>query len=429
MLNGLKMSKSEISIMRACIHRGSKEVGGSCVELECDGRRLLIDFGLPLDAQENRKKYLPRIAGLDGNDPSLLGILVSHPHIDHFGLLAHLPSHIPVGMGAAARRILTAAAPFMPGEPFSPPEGWDYQPGKSFDVGPFCITPFLVDHSAYDSYAFLIEAGGKRLFYSGDFRAHGRKASLFEKLISDPPGKIDALILEGTTIGRLGDGQVFPIESDVEKQLVEAFSDTGGLVMVQASAQNIDRVVSIMRASKRTGRRLVIDLYTAAILEATGNRNIPQSDWPELALYVPQKQRVQIKREKWFGLLDRHKSNRIFIEELHQASGKTTLLFRPLHIPDLGRGECLAGAAFIYSQWEGYWERGDCDPTKKWLEQNGIQKQSIHTSGHASTADLQRLALAIEAKKVIPIHSFLPDRYPEVFANVEVHGDGEWWEV
>jgi len=101
--------------MRVCIHRGSKQIGGSCVEVESCGQRLLIDFGLPLDAVINSKQYLPKTSGLDGSDPSLLGILISHPHLDHFGLLAHISPNIPVGMGAAARRKLEAAAPFLPG--------------------------------------------------------------------------------------------------------------------------------------------------------------------------------------------------------------------------------------------------------------------------------------------------------------------------
>jgi ribonuclease J len=70
---------------------------------------------------------LPDIVGLDGSDPSLLGIFISHPHLDHFGLLTHISKKIPVGMGSAARRILKAAAPFLPGNWPIPAKGWDFK--------------------------------------------------------------------------------------------------------------------------------------------------------------------------------------------------------------------------------------------------------------------------------------------------------------
>jgi ribonuclease J len=415
--------------MRVCMHRGCKQIGGSCVELESQSQRLIIDFGLPLNAEENTIQYLPAIAGLDGSDPSLLGILISHPHLDHFGLLAHISPKIPIGIGPAGRQILAAAAPFLPVNWPTPSQGWDYQSGQSFDVGSFRITPFLVDHSAYDAYALLIESGGKRIFYSGDFRAHGRKAALFERLVANPPQDINTLLLEGSSLGRLNDSQHFPSETDIEAQLVQAFLATEGLALVHTSAQNIDRIVSIMRACKRTGRKLVIDLYTAAILEATGNHNIPQSNWPDVALFVPQAQRVQIKKNAWYDLLKHHAKNRIFIEHLKEAPNKSTLLFRPLHQFDLERGDCLKGATYIYSQWEGYWEQGAYEMVKEWLEQHAIPKYNIHTSGHASIIDLKKLIAAINPSKVVPIHSFMPERYPEFFPNVEIHNDSEWWEV
>jgi ribonuclease J len=35
-----------------------------------------------------------------------------------------------------------------------------------------------MDHAAFDVFAFLIESGDTSLFYSGDFRLHGRKGKL-----------------------------------------------------------------------------------------------------------------------------------------------------------------------------------------------------------------------------------------------------------
>lgn len=415
--------------MRVCIHRGSKQIGGSCVEVESCGKRLLVDFGLPLNAEDDSVKYLPKINGLDGNDPSLLGVLISHPHLDHFGLLAHISPKIPVGMGAAARRVLGAAAPFLPGNWPTPSEGWNYQSGKSFNIGPFCVTPFLVDHSAYDAYSLLIESGGKRIFYSGDFRTHGRKALLFKRLTDNAPKNIGTLLLEGSSLGRITNSQQFPTEKEIENHLVNVFSTTEGLALIHTSGQNIDRIVSIFRASKRTGRKLIIDLYNAAILEATGNINLPQSVWSDVAIYIPQAQRIQIKKNAWFDLLKRHSTNRIFIEDLKKLSNRATLLFRPLHRFDLERGGCLLGAKYIYSQWEGYWERGAYDMLKDWLERHSIPKVSIHTSGHASPGKLKNLVKSINPNKVVPIHSFFPEKYPELFPNVKAYNDGEWWEV
>lgn len=415
--------------MRACIHRGSHQIGGSCVEVEHGGQRLLVDLGLPLDAEENESRYLPTIKGLDGQDPSLLGVLISHPHLDHYGLLAHLPQTIPVGLGPAARRILEAAAPFLPGKPPVPAAGWNYESGKPLEIGPFRIIPYLVDHSAYDAYSLLIEAGGKRLFYSGDFRGHGRKRSIFERFVAHPPSEIDALLVEGSSLGRLTLDGTFPSEADIEHELVEKFRGTKGLVLVHTSVQNVDRIVSIFRAAKRMRRTLVIDLYAAVILEATGNMNVPQHDWSDVALFVPKWQRLHIKAEQMFDVLKNHSRNRIYAEDLQKAPETYAMLFRPLHRMDLERAGCVDDASYLYSQWEGYWDEGSFDILRAWLEQNGIPKYNVHTSGHASPTDLKRFVAAISPKRVVPIHSFQPERYPELFGNVTPHEDGEWWDV
>jgi ribonuclease J len=145
--------------------------------------------------------------------------------------------------------------------------------------------------------------------------------------------------------------------------------------------------------------------------------------------YIPQAQRVQIKNNAWFDLLKRHSVNRIFIEDLQKITRKSTLLFRPLHQRDLERGGCLSGAIYIYSQWEGYWEQGSYDMIKEWLARHSIPRHSVHTSGHAGPSELKKLVLALNPRKVVPIHSFFPEKYPDLFHNVEAHNDGEWWEV
>ncbi len=415
--------------MKLVIHRGSNQIGGSCVEVESRSHRLLIDLGLPLDAEGDLRQFLPAVSGLDGKDSSLLGVLISHPHQDHFGLLSQISPDVKIGMGAAARRILTAAAPFIRDRLPPPVAGWNFEHQKPLQIGPFLVTPYLVDHSAYDSYALLIEADGNRVFYSGDFRAHGRKSKLFESIIKDPPKEIDVLLLEGSSIGRLKDGESFPTEQEIEAEFIKAFVATNGLALVQTSAQNIDRIVSIFRACKQTGRTMVMDLYAAAVLEATGNLRLPQSSWDGVALFLPKSQRVKVKKEGWFDQLKQHSSRRIYMRQIRKEPGKYVLLFRPLHLRDLESSDCLAGASYVYSQWEGYWEKKDFDEVKSLLARYKIKEHHIHTSGHASPNDLQKFAKALNPGKVVPIHSFLPEKYQDLFPNVEIHTDGERWEV
>lgn len=274
---------------QVCVHRGTQQIGGTCIELACDGKCILLDLGLPLDAGDtDPASLLPAVPGLQAPDAGLLALVLSHGHADHWGLAPYAGT-VPLVAGAATRRILTAAAAFVPSAipPAMAGEGVpDLEDRKTIQVGPFSITPFLVDHSAYDAYAMLIEASGRRLFYSGDIRAHGRKGPLFDRLVARPPRPVHAMLMEGSSLGRLNPGQRFPTEDVIEAQLVDRFRPDG-FVGVCASAQNIDRVVSIYRACKWTDRTLLLDLYAMEVLRATGNPNLPAAGWPNLAVYVP----------------------------------------------------------------------------------------------------------------------------------------------
>ena len=67
--------------MRLRIHRGTKEIGGTCIEIEAQGKRIALDVGLPLDApDEGQEALLPEVPGFREPDDSLLGVVISHPH-------------------------------------------------------------------------------------------------------------------------------------------------------------------------------------------------------------------------------------------------------------------------------------------------------------------------------------------------------------
>lgn len=418
--------------MRVRILRGALQIGGSCVEIESQGARLLVDLGMPLDVPDgiDPATLVPAISGLREPDASLLGVLLSHGHRDHWGLLPATGDHVPVWMGGATHRIMTAAADWVPGV-VVPRDVRHMANRRRFMLGPFEITPYLADHSAYDAYSFLIEADGRRLFYSGDLRAHGRKAKLFEALVAYPPEDVDVMLMEGSTIGRAGAEKGLPTETDIEATLVEQFRAIGGMVLLACSAQNIDRMVSVFRACRRTGRSFLVDLYAAEILRATGNANIPVvgSAFPEMALFIPQKQRIRVAKSKAFEVLRRNAHRRVFPQDLRTVAPRAVMLFRPFMVDDLERAGCLESAAAIWSQWDGYLKQPANIALRERLANMGVPIKVVHTSGHASVADLKRLAAAVAPKALVPIHTFRPQDYAGLFDNVIQRGDGEWWAV
>jgi len=414
------------------IHRGTQQIGGTCIEVvaEHSSGRILLDLGRPLDVQdENAEAAVPDVPGLRTGAEDLFGVLISHPHQDHVGLIEYVAPSIPIGIGLASQQILDRAAdwlgrPTLAGRPLS---HWTSEKPSQF--GPFTVTPYLVDHSAYDAYALLVEADGERLFYSGDFRGHGRKRALFDRLVANPPQNIDVLLMEGTVIGRDGEGEDFISEDALEALFLERFRAAQGLSLVWTSAQNVDRLVTLYRAAKRAGKRLVLDAFTAEMLAATGNRNIPQADWPEhIGVYVPDWMRRKIKREGRFELLEPFQRNRVYLESL-DPSGKDVMLFRPGLLKEVAAKAPLVNSQLLYSNWSGYLKDDSTLAVRQWLEDKQIPIHHIHTSGHASVPDLKRFAGAIAPSRLVPIHSFHCDEFARLFNNIDQKTDGEWWQV
>ncbi|MEK6802706.1 MAG: MBL fold metallo-hydrolase [Nitrospirota bacterium] len=413
--------------MKVCIHRGTQEVGGTCIEVESAGKRIVLDVGLPLNA-ESSIRHLPKVRGFRTSDSSLLAVLLSHPHQDHYGLAHFLSPDIRIIMGAAGARMLKAAALFTPsGATFNRLTGIEDR--KPLVVGPFTITPYLNDHSAYDAYSLLVAADGERLFYSGDFRGHGRKGALFERFLEHPPSDVDVLLMEGTTIGRSASEGKSKTEQELEQSFIEHIEGTKGMVLVWTSGQNIDRLVTIFKACRKAGRQLILDLYTAEILRATGNLKLPQATWNGVKVFLPASQKRQIKKMRRYDIVNRYADSRIYPEALADEAARSVMLFRPSMTKELERAECIEGSRVVYSLWSGYLKQEKQQPFLEWLTRHGIPLAHCHTSGHASPEDLRRFAKTVAPRMLVPIHSFEGRRFKDYFDHVEVKQDGQWWEV
>ena len=409
--------------MQVTIHKGSHEIGGTCIQLSSGKTTILLDVGLPL-SKDSRPVDVSRLA--------VDAVLISHPHQDHFGLMASLPPGTPIYMGKLARSLIDATQVFIGKDRYAL-DFHDFKAWQPFTIGDFTITPYLVDHSAADAYAFLIEAEGKRLFYSGDLRSHGRKGVLFENLVKRPIRDIDVLFLEGTMLNRNND--LFPDEKSVEDKIFETIQQQKNISFLLSSSQNIDRIVSAYRACKRAHKLLVIDIYTAWVLEQVQmvSSRTPCLDRQEIRVYATGRQYEKLKGDpEYFGDFSKRLFRRRVMPEDLRETPEAFLYFGKMssfRLIDKFKN-AAAPVNVIYSQWLGYLDGNypgyfGSDKISAYRSDPAINFVYAHTSGHAPVDDLQRLAKALNPRKLVPIHTEHGEDFSKIFSNVVTLNDGE----
>ena len=430
--------------MKFKIHRGTKEIGGSCVEIWTDTTRILVDCGMPLVAQDGQQfeidKYktlntaelikagiLPNVAGLYGKGGDVIdGIILSHAHLDHYGLFDYLNPEIKIYLGQATHKIIELNSLFTP-QSITIANTVYFEKEKTFQIGDILITPYWADHSAFDSYSFLIEADGKKIFYSGDFRGHGRKSKVFEWFTHHAPQNVDYLLLEGTSLGR--ENKPSKSETEIEAELVSLFSEPDKINLIYTSGQNVDRLVSIYRACLKTNKILVVDVYVADILKELSKFAkipYPSKSFNGLRVIFPYYTSRRLKNSGNEKLLYQFKEYKITKEEISSEADKIVMVVRPSMQKDLDNIKNIDGGNLIYSMWEGYLEKSSTKEFISYLTKRKFTFHIIHTSGHADIESLKEMAEALKPKAIIPIHTFEAGKYKDIFKfSVIELGDGE----
>lgn len=419
--------------MNLIVHRGTHTIGGSCVELRSSDSRIVIDLGMPLmhpDGTEfSFKKYeklsgqellnrgiLPPVEGLyEWQTPSVDGLLISHAHQDHYGLLNHIHPEIPVYLGEGTKRLIEITTLFTPSKTnLKKPKVFRW-PG-SFHVGDFHVRPHLVDHSSFGAFAFEIEAGGKRLFYSGDFRDHGYLDKTM-KIIEDrcAPG-VDALVMEGTMLGR--EKETVLTEPQLADKAKRICTECPKAVLVYQSGQNASRAVTFYKAARSSGREFVVDFYTAHVLaelgQCKGGGRLPfPGNLPGIRVWYPHFLTDRLKQEGKDTIVNRFAMPpfKMSRKDMPERLDKIMLYVRPGMNFDLERIPGIDGSVLLYSLWNGYREKKSTKGFLDALHNLGIKEHYVHTSGHAPIPTLQRLVDMIQPKRLVPIHTQHPKDY------------------
>ncbi len=336
--------------------------------------------------------------------------------------MEELPPEWPIWTGEGSAKLIAVTGDITRRPLLRSFNTWNSRSGP-FAIGPFTVTPILTDHSAFDAYMLLVEAAGKRILYTGDFRRHGRKSTLVDAMMRKPPADIDVLVTEGTN---LGSDKPTKSETELEADFVELFARTKGRVFVAWSGQNIDRTVTLYRAAKRTGRRLAIDLYTADVLdrisEGTG---LPRAGFPGLDVVVTGGLGRNYERQGREDFIKRMLPHGISAKKLE--GGRHVIMLRRALIRDYVSSGVTPTAedAFNFSMWKGYLSEPYYAEPLEWCRTAGAEIAYLHTSGHASAADLRAFAMAVRPRIVVPVHGVKWDEEAAGFGTVRRLADAE----
>lgn len=370
------------------ILRGKDKIGENLIEITYGDTKLLVELGKALEGDDELSEIEKSVLKTAYN-----AVIVSHYHADHAGLIGS-KNDCQIYIGNNAYRILKAMNEYH-GKTIAS-NVTTYRNGKSFYVGGIKITPFLCDHSAFDSYMVLFEAGGKSILYTGDFRFHGRKDK--EKLLLRLPQKVDTLICEGTNINS---GKPCFSECEIEDKLVEIMKQSEKPVFVLQSGTNIDRLVSVYRAAKRSGRILYEDNYTALIASAAGDK-IPRPDvFDDVYAFTPRVLRGK-RKDMFFEIENKRGLKGI-------ASGKKfVMIVRPSmlrYMEKLYNTVYLLGSTMVYSMWSGYKKDADHEKFLKTATDMFMNIVDLHTSGHASVEDIELLKKIVNPMQTVYVHT------------------------
>lgn len=431
--------------MKLTIFRGTKEIGGTLVEVKSNMTRILIDAGYPLFL--NNKPIEKKIASLDSHtllslgvipkisglykwdEPTFDAVLISHAHLDHYGLLQYIHPTIPIYLSEGTEMIIRLSQTFKIYAQF-PINSKTFKMYENFQIGNFTIRPFLMDHSAFDAAAFELMTEGKTLIYTGDFRGHGRKSVCLDGFIRQASKKADVLLVEGTMLGRTD--ELPRTESDLEEEIVRDLRNHLYPVLFQCSSQNIDRLVTFYRASIKSNRLFVVDIYTANVLyelhKLGSSVPYPSLEYKNIKVFYP-----LFLTDKVFKVIGneyayRFSEFRISRSQLENEQSNVMMIVRPNMLIDIRRCGFIGGLLY-YSMWRGY--RDDKKQIKFESEIKSLmfEIKLLHTSGHASIPDIQRLITGLNPQKIIPIHTMLPQEFIGISDKTDLKEDGVEFEI
>lgn len=436
---------------------------GGCVTLitaksNDETHRIMIDYGSSLDGSDKADDFKELWSSTPPD-----AVFFTHYHGDHVGRILEIPPNIPIYMGNTARQVMINIEESL--SRMSNKEealvhkrelellmddsrintfNWNGHFYDHINLPGFKVEPYSVDHSAYDSYMFLIEAEDednkpKVILHTGDFRGHGRRGAklldMIEYYIHKDGRDVDILITEGTMMSRLDE----KVMSEPEMQ-IEAFEYflKHKYAFLICSSTNLDSLASFYQAAQSASVPFGRYLYTYSSyfekqLKTFSNTAGSFTDVYRFDHVHKLELNKPINHPSW--------SRSMTQKELMEYTGFVALIKPDTEcekIIDTFTNDYEAGIinempVLIYSMWDGYVDPLHKAKKEDWIdflermESKGVEVKHLHTSGHATAKMITEMIKAVNPKEeIIPIHTECKEAFQNLNIGEELKAKIRW---
>jgi ribonuclease J len=234
----------------------------------------------------------------------------------------------------------------------------------------------------------------------------------------------DNVIKNNNCRSQENEGPYLKTEKELKEHISHLINKTGGLVLVEHPIRDTDRVLSIYEAAKENGRRLVVPMKLAYLIEKLEgicpisiedvDIHIPPKSWG--LIYKTDIDARQLKQDyaPWERKYLDHK-NIVTSKQISKSQSNYVVsmnLWEINQLIDIRPSDAI----WIKSSCEPFCEEMEIDEERKnnWLEHFKIKKEFAHTSGHASARQINEMILSINPDILIPVHTERPDLFPKL---------------
>jgi ribonuclease J len=384
---------------------GVGEIGGNKFLLEDKGTRVMLDFGAgfgdgseffdsnisPRGVNGSGALFefglLPEIPGLYSEralqntplryvEPEVEAVVLSHYHWDHTGRIGYVDPKIPVYCGETTSLIHEAYSESSS----SPLDGHPIRKlrtGDRFRVGPMEFVPVHVDHSIPGAYGFVIHTSEGTMAYTGDFRFHGPAGAMTLDFVEVArKERPDLLLTEGTRVAKRSSKSNLS-EKAVLDEACKMVKGTTRLVFSTFRGNDVDRINTFHAASQATGRRLVVSMKMALLLErlrADRNLRVPQVG-KDIDVYVRRKKSGKLDDLDYYSWERPFLGEGVSASDVSRRQGELFLHLESWNFPELIDIKPEKGGTYIHSATEAFNEEGERDEAviRNWIRHVGFR--------------------------------------------------------